>query len=81
MLRCVNQEGFDYKDIVVLYAKGGGTEIKKGGIQFRGISFRAIGMTWRDAAKHPMVACGGVKSFLGMESPVVILADLDGDVD
>ncbi|MBK8099848.1 MAG: NERD domain-containing protein [Planctomycetes bacterium] len=81
VLRLVNEEGFEYKDIVVLHAHGRGADIRKGGVQFKGISFRAIGLVWRDASKHPMVACGSVGSFLGMESPVVILADIDGALD
>jgi hypothetical protein len=76
IINLINNEGFDFSDIVVLFAKSGGTIIKKGKL-FNGISFRSIQINYSLINKIPIINCGSVKSFIGMESSVVILIELD----
>lgn len=74
VLHLVRVEGFDFRDIVVLLA-GSGRMLRTTGAA--GVSFRAAQTEWELGRKHPMVVCGTVASFRGLESQVVVLADLD----
>jgi hypothetical protein len=77
--RLVHQEGFDFSDIVVLTGGDGRLFLRRNpdAAAVHGISYRGIQASWGAARKHPLVACGPVTAFRGMESPVVILTDVD----
>lgn len=71
----VLNEGFDYSDIVVLYAWGAGRSLRIAE-NYYGISFRTT-KTFGLSEKHPMVKCGNVIDYIGLESAIVILIGLD----
>ena len=89
----VKNHGFDYRDVVVLWAKSGGRSLRAEAPSshefseqvkpksYSGIVFRSLGETWAAASKNAVVACGNVTGFRGLEAQVVVLADLDDATD
>ena len=76
----VFDEGFDYSDIVVLFADNRCSLVKKNGNEGNdlGISFRAARTYMTSYAhKDPFVICENVQQYRGLESNVVILTGID----
>lgn len=76
----VFEKGFDYSDIVVLFADNKKSKIKEilnSNNEF-GISFRGLRSYMNSYAhKSPFVTCESVYAYRGLESKVVLLAGLD----
>ena len=75
ILHLVRVDGFDFRDVVVLSASHTGRMIRTQNAA--GLSFRLLSVEWELGRKHPMVVCGTVATFRGLESPVVILTDMN----
>lgn len=84
----VVEHDFSYKDIVVLFGRTGGSILKRPEKMLQrgklkevssalGVSYRQLRSWWSHGLDEPIVACGNVMSFRGLESPVVILAEID----
>lgn len=76
----VGTEGFDYSDIVVLFADNAKTAFKRAGNINNplGVSFRSSkGYESSYVHKSPVVLAESVFAFRGLESKIVILAGLD----
>jgi AAA domain/S1 RNA binding domain len=71
-------EGFAFRDIVVLFGRSSGKFIRKGGISYSGVSYRNAVSVWGEGCDDARcVACSNILAFRGMESPVVILCEID----
>lgn len=78
--RYVGMEGFDYSDIVVLFADNAKTAFKRIGNVANpiGVSFRSSkGFESSYVHKSPVVLAESVFAFRGLESKIVILTGLD----
>lgn len=76
----VGMEGFDYSDIVVLFADNAKTAFKRAGNEANpiGVSFRSSkGFENSYVHKSPIVLAESVFAFRGLESKIVILTGLD----
>jgi DNA replication protein DnaC len=76
ILQLVIKEDFDYSDIVVLFADSGGSRFKETENR-NGLSYRTTKTFSGQSNKHPIIKCGSVSSYIGMESSVVVLVGLD----
>ena len=72
----VNDEGFDFADIVVLWGTQAGRtlKIKKNPM---GISFRKLKSFTGVVYKQPIIATESVYGFRGLESKIIILCDIE----
>jgi hypothetical protein len=74
----VENEGFSFRDIVVLFGRTSGKKIRANAQRFAGITYRDAGRVWAEGCDDARcVACSGVSAFRGMESQVVILCEVD----
>lgn len=72
----VNDEGFEFSDIVILFGTQAGRtlKIKKNPM---GISFRKLKSFTGSVYKQPIIATESVFGFRGLESKIVILCDIE----
>lgn len=79
ILALVNKEGFSFRDIVVLFGLRGGTLLRQRIHQNQEVEYR--GQTFWETGNEDAVAVMSVKKFRGLESPIVILTEVDELLD
>lgn len=80
--KLVEDEGFVFRDIAVLFGRSSGKIIRAGGQSFSGIKYRDAGKVWAEGCDDSRcVACSSILAFRGMESQVVILCEIDDLLD
>jgi hypothetical protein len=74
----INTDDFTFRDIVVLFGATDG-KLREGGETHGGFKFRDAAKVWVESCDDPRcIASCNIKAFRGMESPVVILCEVDG---
>jgi hypothetical protein len=78
----VQRESFSFRDFIVLFGKSNGTFLRAGGQTIGGLKFRNAAEVWGEGCDDALcIACGGITTFRGMESPVVVLCEVDNLLD